>query len=252
MFIKRDAFGKLLFIKRLMILFFGVIVYYRHNVINKTKLEGVENLLGLPKQRVLFVSNHQTYFSDVAMFFLVFAAAKNGFINKLKYPWYLLNPRLRLYFVAAVETMKAGLLPKIFTYAGSISIKRTWRASGQDVKRQVDLKDITKIGDALDDGWVITFPQGTTTPFKQGRKGTGFLIKKFQPIVVPIVIDGFRRAFDKKGLRLKKKGVTLSVRIKEPMKIDYSLEAEEIILKVMDAIEQTPDYSYFPLNENPN
>ena len=35
MFIKRDAFGKLLFIKRLMILFFGVIVYYRHNVINK-------------------------------------------------------------------------------------------------------------------------------------------------------------------------------------------------------------------------
>jgi len=148
--------------------------------------------------------------------------------------------------------MKAGLLPKIFTYAGSISIKRTWRASGQDVKRQVDLKDITKIGDALNDGWVITFPQGTTTPFKQGRKGTGFLIKKFQPIVVPIVIDGFRRAFDKKGLRLKKKGVTLSVRIKEPMKIDYSLEAEEIILKVMDAIEQTPDYSYFSLNENPN
>jgi len=249
---KRDAFGKLLFIKHFMIFVFGIIVYYRNNVINKTKLEGVENLLGLSNNRVLFVSNHQTYFSDVAMFYLIFAAAKNGYINRLKYPWYLFNPRLRIYFVAAVETMKAGLLPKIFTYAGSISIKRTWRSSGQDVKRQVDLKDFTKIGAALEDGWVITFPQGTTTPFKQGRKGTGFLIKKYEPIVVPIVIDGFRRAFDKKGLKLKKRGVTLSVRIKKPMNLDYSQEPEKIILDVMDAIEQTPDYSYFPLNENPN
>lgn len=248
MILRKDAFGKVLFVKRLMILFFGIIVYYRHNVINKSKITGMENLLGLPNQNVLFVSNHQTYFSDVAMFFLMFAAAKNGYINTLKYPWYLFNPRLRLYFVAAVETMKAGLLPKIFTYAGSISIKRTWREKGKDVKRQVDLKDISKIGTALDDGWVITFPQGTTTPFKQGRKGTGFIIKKYQPVVVPIVIDGFRRAFDKKGLRLKKKGVTLSVRIKEPLKLDENLEAEEIIVQVMDAIEQSPDYSYFPVD----
>ena len=27
----------------------------------------------------------------------------------------------------------------------------------------------------LDDGWVITFPQGTTTPFKPIRRGTAIL-----------------------------------------------------------------------------
>ena len=65
--------------------------------------------------------------------------------------------------------------------------------------------DISNIGIALDDGWVITFPQGTTTPFKPLRKGTAHIIKNYKPIVVPIVIDGFRRSFDKKGIRIKKK-----------------------------------------------
>ncbi|MCB0473201.1 MAG: 1-acyl-sn-glycerol-3-phosphate acyltransferase, partial [Flavobacteriaceae bacterium] len=59
------------------------------------------------------------------------------------------------------------------------------------------------IGKALDDGWVITFPQGTTTPFKPIRRGTAFIIKEYQPIVIPVVIDGFRRSFDKKGLQVK-------------------------------------------------
>ena len=96
--------------------------------------------------------------------------------------------------------MKAGLLPRILAYAGSISIERTWRDSGKDVQRQVKMSDIFNIGRALDDGWVITFPQGTTTPFKPLRKGTAHIIKKYKPVVVPIVIDGFRRSFDKKGL----------------------------------------------------
>jgi 1-acyl-sn-glycerol-3-phosphate acyltransferase len=46
---------------------------------------------------------------------------------------------------------------------------------------------------------VITFPQGTTKSFKPVRKGTAHIIKEHRPIVVPIVIDGFRRSFDKKG-----------------------------------------------------
>ena len=61
---------------------------------------------------------------------------------------------------------------------------------------------------------VITFPQGTTTPFKPIRKGTAHIIKRYKPIVVPIVIDGFRRSFDKKGLRVKKKNVYQSFEIK--------------------------------------
>ena len=66
------------------------------------------------------------------------------------------------------------------------------------------MSDISNIGVALNDGWVITFPQGTTTPFKPG-KGTAHIIKEFKPVVIPIVIDGFRRSFDKKGIRIKKK-----------------------------------------------
>jgi 1-acyl-sn-glycerol-3-phosphate acyltransferase len=139
--------------------------------------------------------------------------------------------------------MKAGLLPKIFAYAGSISIERTWRASGRDVNRQVKMSDISNIKKALDDGWVITFPQGTTTPFKPIRKGTAHIIKRYQPIVVPIVIDGFRRAFDKKGIRIKKKNILQSIEIKAPLEVDYDNESiEQIVEKIEYAIEQHPSF----------
>ena len=91
--------------------------------------------------------------------------------------------------------MKSGILPKIFAYAGSVSIDRTWRSAGKDVKRQVKNSDISNIGKAIDDGWVITFPQGTTTPFKPIRRGTAHIIKTYKPIVIPIVIDGFTQAW---------------------------------------------------------
>ena len=128
---------------------------------------------------------------------------------------------LNIYFVAARETMRAGFLPRVLTYAGSVSIDRTWREKGQDINRQVKMRDISNIGLALDDGWVITFPQGTTTPFKPLRKGTAHIIKRYKPLVVPIVIDGFRRSFDKKGIRIKKRGILQSMEIKKPLKIDY-------------------------------
>ena len=101
------------------------------------------------------------------------------------------------------------------------------------------MSDISNIGKALNDGWVITFPQGTTTPFKPIRKGTAHIIKTFKPIVVPIVIDGFRRSFDKKGLRVKKKDILQSMEIKKPMDIDYDRETvDEIVKKIEYAIEQ--------------
>ena len=103
------------------------------------------------------------------------------------------------------------------------------------------MSDISNIKKALDDGWVITFPQGTTTPFKPIRRGTAHIIKTCKPIVVPIVIDGFRRAYDKKGLLIKKRNVLQSMVIKEPLKIDYETETfEEIIEKIQFAIEQHP------------
>jgi hypothetical protein len=53
------------------------------------------------------------------------------------------------------------------------------------------------------------------------------------------VIDGFRRSFDRKGLRIKKKGILQSMVIKEPLQIDYENETvEEIVEKIEFAIEQ--------------
>jgi 1-acyl-sn-glycerol-3-phosphate acyltransferase len=128
-------------------------------------------------------------------------------------------------------------------YAGSVSVERTWRAEGQHVNRQVKMSDISNIGKALDDGWVITFPQGTTTPWKPLRKGTAHIIKKYKPVVVPVVIDGFRRSFDKKGLRIKKKGILQSMQIKEPLEFDYDNESSESIIEKLEyAIEQHPSF----------
>ena len=58
-------------------------------------------------------------------------------------------------------------------------------------------------------------------------------------MVVPIVIDGFRRSFDKKGINIKKKGVQQSMIIKSPLQIDYENDTvEEIVAKIEMAIEQ--------------
>jgi 1-acyl-sn-glycerol-3-phosphate acyltransferase len=138
--------------------------------------------------------------------------------------------------------MKDNLLTRIFTLAGAITIKRTWRAAGKDVKREVDFKDSNKIHEALGKRWVITFPQGTTKPFAPGRKGTAHIIKDMKPVVVPVVINGFWRAFNRKGLRFKKRGTTLSVSFKPPMEINYDASVDEILEQVMDAIEQSSKF----------
>lgn len=240
--LKKDIFGHVIAVKKLLMLTVGVFTYARLNILNKTRITGTEHLKGLPKKNVLFVSNHQTYFADVIAFYHVFSSVKWNFKNKISNPIFLLNPQVKVYFIAAEETMKAGWLPKIFAYAGSISIKRTWREAGQDINRKVNFQDFTMISKALDDGWVITFPQGTTKAFAPGRRGTAHIIKKFKPVVVPVVIDGFRRGFDKKGLKLKKKGVNLSIRFKEPMSIDYTADSDTILQSIMHAIEQSEDF----------
>ncbi|HLU80549.1 MAG TPA: lysophospholipid acyltransferase family protein, partial [Flavobacteriaceae bacterium] len=148
-----------------------------------------------------------------------------------------------VYYVAAKETMKDGFLARILAYAGSVSVERTWREKGKEINRQVKMSDISNIGKALNDGWVITFPQGTTKPWKPIRKGTAHIIQRYKPIVVPVVIDGFRRSFDKKGVRIKKKGILQSMVIKKPLEIDYENESvDSIIQKLEYAIEQHPSF----------
>ncbi|MGB0167287.1 MAG: lysophospholipid acyltransferase family protein, partial [Luteibaculum sp.] len=236
----KDPFGNYYFLKRILIFTMGCLTWFRYALVNKVQVSGMEKLSDLPKTGVLFVSNHQSYFAEVILLYHLFAAQKNGIINRLTLPWYLLNPRVRTYFIAAVETMQSGFIPKLFAYAGSVSIKRTWREAGKNVNRKVDLKDISNIGTALEGGWVITFPQGTTAPYVPGRRGTAHIIRKYDPVVVPIVIDGFRRAFDKKGLFLKKTGTTLSVKFKDPMHFSADIDAERMMDEIMLAIEQRP------------
>lgn len=220
----------------------GVFSYPMLAIVNKLKIEGTENIEALPKGNVLFVSNHQTYFADVITFLHIFCAVKWHRHNRLGFPWYLLNPFTNVYYVAAEETMKGSWISKFFTLAGALTVKRTWRASGTEVRRGLDPSDTRKIERALSSSWVITFPQGTTKPFAPARKGTAYIIKNHQPIVVPVVINGFWRAFNKKGLAFKKKGSLLSVRIKEPLVIDYSQPTDVILEQVMDAIEQSKKF----------
>ncbi|TWO32583.1 1-acyl-sn-glycerol-3-phosphate acyltransferase [Seonamhaeicola sediminis] len=240
---KRNPFGHILFLKKWLIRIMGAMTHRRFRGFNELQIEGSEIIKDLPERNVLFISNHQTYFADVVAMFHVFNASLSGRVDSIKNVGYLWNPKLNIYYVAAKETMKAGFLPKLLAYAGSVSIERTWRAEGKDVNRQVRMSDISNIGKALDDGWVITFPQGTTTPFKPIRKGTAHIIKRYKPIVVPIVIDGFRRSFDKKGIRIKKKNILQSMEIKQPLEIDYDAETtDEIVKKIEFAIEQHPSF----------
>ncbi len=220
----------------------GIFSYPGLAIVNKLNISGTEHLRSLPRKNVLFVSNHQTYFADVITFLHIFCAVKWGKHNRLGVPYYLLNPFSNVFFIAAEETMKGSLLSRIFALAGAITVKRTWRADGQEVKRDVDQKDTDKIQDALRSSWVITFPQGTTRPFAPGRKGTAHIIKDNKPIVVPVVINGFWRAFNRKGLKFKKKGSLLSVRFKEPLQIDYDSPLDVILDQVMEAIEQSREY----------
>ncbi|WP_203258549.1 lysophospholipid acyltransferase family protein [Hyunsoonleella ulvae] len=240
---KKNPFGHILFLKLWLIRILGAMTHRRFRGFNELQIEGSEIIKNLPDKNVLFISNHQTYFADVVAMFHVFNASLSGRTDSIKNIGYLWNPKLNIYYVAAKETMKAGLLPKILAYVGSVSIERTWRSEGKDVQRQVKMSDISNIGKALDDGWVITFPQGTTTPFKPIRKGTAHIIKRYKPMVVPIVIDGFRRSFDKKGLRIKKKNILQSMEIKAPLEIDYDNETtDEIVKKIEFAIEQHPSF----------
>jgi 1-acyl-sn-glycerol-3-phosphate acyltransferase len=166
--LKRNPFGHILFLKKLLIRILGGMTHRRYRGFNELQIEGSEIIRNLPETNVLFISNHQTYFADVVAMFHVFNASLKGREDSIKNILYLWDPKMNIYYVAAKETMKAGLLPRILAYAGAISVERTWREKGADVteKKEVNPNDTENIKVALKDGWVITFPQGTTKAFK--------------------------------------------------------------------------------------
>ena len=237
-----DRLKNINIVRKIVYFIVGLFSYPGLVIVNKLKISGTEHIKDLPRNKVLFVSNHQTYFADVITFLHIFCAVKWGKQNRLGLPYYLLNPFTRVNYVAAEETMKGSWISRLFGLAGALTVKRTWNKGGTEVRRGLDPSDTRKITRALDHNWVITFPQGTTKPFAPGRKGTALIIKQTKPIVVPVVINGFWRAFNKKGLKFKKKGSLLTVKFKEPLEIDYDAPTESILKQIMDAIEQSKEY----------
>ena len=76
--LKRNPFGHILLLKKLLIRFFGLISHNRYRKFNSLNIEGSEILRNLPDSGVLFISNHQTYFAGVAAMFHVFNASLKG------------------------------------------------------------------------------------------------------------------------------------------------------------------------------
>ncbi len=211
-----ERLKKIKFVRKIVYALVGLISYPGLIMLNRLKISGTEHVKNLPRKNVLFVSNHQTYFADVITFLHIFCAIKWGKMNRLGIPYYLLNPFTNVYYVAAEETMKGSFISRLFTLAGALTVKRTWRSEGTEVRKGLDPSDTRKITRALENNWVITFPQGTTKPFAPGRKGTAHVIKLSKPVVIPVVINGFWRAFNKKGLKIKKTALCLQVNLRNP------------------------------------
>jgi len=229
-------------IRKVLYAIVGVFSYPGLVWVNKLKISGTDNIKDLPRSNVLFVSNHQTYFADVITLLHIFCAVKWGKKDKLGAPFYLLNPFTNVYYVAAAETMRGSWISRLFALAGALTVKRTWAPGSKETRKGLETSDTRKITRALSENWIITFPQGTTKPFAPGRKGTAYIIKLNKPIVVPVVISGFWRAFNKKGLKFKKRNVQLSVNFKEPLQIDYDAPAQDILRQIMDSIEQSREF----------
>lgn len=154
-------------------------VYFRW--LNSVKAEGDEVLKTLPRKNVVFLSNHQTYFTEAIAFFDLFYI-----VHGLPYE----DPHLR--FSAATETMKKNLVTQVLTYAGGVTFRRSFREAGKEVKRPVDFEGVGKIEEAIATGWLLHFPTGTTQAHAPIRPGVAQLLHRTKPIAVPVRVDGFR------------------------------------------------------------
>ena len=100
------------------------------------------------------------------------------------------NPFVR--FSAATETMEKNLVTQIFTKAGGVTFRRSFREGGRDVKRSVDFEGVAKVEEAIASGWLLHFPAGTTQKSAPLRPGVALLLHRTKAIAVPLRVDGFR------------------------------------------------------------
>ena len=232
---KKNIFGQTILLKKLII---GIVGFITHRTFrnNRFEIKGSKNLVDLPQTNVLFVSNHQTYFYDVIAMLHVFNSSVRGRIDSVKRPKYLISPKTNLYYIASLETMKKSIITKLLTYAGAVLVQRSWRDSGESVSREIRSEDPDNIKLALEDGWVITFPRGTTDNTKPIRKGTAHIIKSNTPLVVPIKISGFNNVFQRNGLKVINRKKEFSIEIMKPLRKDITNSSIEQITSDLETI----------------
>ena len=234
---KKNIFGQTILLKRFII---GIVGLITHKTFRSKRFSiiGSKFLNNIPHENVLFISNHQTYFYDVIAMLHVFNSSAKGRVDTVKKPRYLVNPKTNLYYIASFETMKKSFITKLLTYAGAVLIQRSWRESGEDKNRDIRTEDPNNIKLALKDGWVITFPRGTTDNSKPVRKGTAYIIKENNPTIIPIKISGFNEVFQRNGLKVINRKLPFSIEICEPISDDvYSKSLDDITLELEKIID---------------
>jgi 1-acyl-sn-glycerol-3-phosphate acyltransferase len=198
------------------------------SILNDVHVEGDDLLRELPRRKVVFLANHQTYFMEALAFFdLVY----------VRHQFPLEDPILR--FSAAEETMKKNLLTAVMTLAGGVTFKRSFRDAGEDVQRPVDLDGVSRVQESIRDGWLLHFPAGTTRKGAPLRAGVARLLHQTRAIAVPVRVDGFRRLLLHKQMpgKLFK---SLSVRLFPKMDLvdfysePYSKASGQRVLEVLE------------------
>jgi 1-acyl-sn-glycerol-3-phosphate acyltransferase len=204
-------------------------------ILNDVHVEGDEVLKELPRKNVVFLANHQTYFLEAIAFFdLVY----------VRHQMPLESPIVR--FSAAEETMKQNLLTKLMTLAGGVTFKRSFREAGEDVRRAVDLEGVARVEEAIQDGWLLHFPTGTTRRGAPLRAAVTRLLHNTKAVALPVRVEGFRELLLHKQVpgRLFKQ---CSLKIMKPLPLDefyarpYEKAAGTRVLRMLEqAIGEAP------------
>jgi 1-acyl-sn-glycerol-3-phosphate acyltransferase len=209
------------------------IPYFR--LLNRVKVTGDAIIDKLPRRNVVFLSNHQTYFMEaMAIFDVVY----------VKHNLPLENPFLR--FSAATETMKHNPLTQLFTKAGGVTFRRSFREGGVEVKRAVDFEGVAKVEEAIANGWLLHFPAGTTQKDAPLRPGVAQLLHRTKAVAVPVRVDGFRKLLLYRqipGKVLKKCRVALHppLDLAEFYAAPYHKDAGAEVVERLSAILSDPD-----------
>ena len=181
-------------------------------ILNDVQVEGDEILPELPRDNVVFLANHQTYFMEAIAFFdLVY----------VRHQLPLEHPVLR--FSAAEETMKKNLFTALMALAGGVTFKRSFREGGVDIHRPVDLDGVVRVREAIREGWLLHFPAGTTKRGAPLRSGVARLLHETRAVAVPVRVDGFRDLLLHKQLP-GKLFQRCSITIHRPLELDSFYE----------------------------